>query len=86
MHLAGMYGKITVVNFEGVRSFEFQYEKKELVSTHTARRSFITNALEIRIPPTIVMHFVGHKKLDTMRRYTKHNEKSFQEAMNKFNF
>lgn len=77
--------KINVVKFKGVKRFEFQYEKKELVSTHTARRSFVTNALEIGIPPTLVMQLVGHKKLDTMKRYTKHNEKSLQEAINKFN-
>jgi site-specific recombinase XerD len=74
------------VKFKGVKRFEFQHEKRELVSTHTARRSIVTNALEIGIPPTLFMQLVGHKKLDTMKRYTKHNEKSLQEAINKFNF
>jgi site-specific recombinase XerD len=77
--------KITIVKFKGVKRFEFQYEKRELVSTHTARRSFVTNALEIGITPTLVMQLVGHKKLETMKRYTKHNEKSLMEAINKFN-
>jgi site-specific recombinase XerD len=78
--------KITVVKFKGVKRYEFQMEKQELVTTHTARRSFVTNALELGIPPTLVMQLVGHKKIDTMKRYAKHNEKTLQDAINKFNF
>lgn len=77
--------KITVVKFKGAKRFEFQFEKQELVSSHTARRSFVTNALELGIPPTLVMQLVGHKKVDTLKRYVKHNEKTLQDAINKFN-
>ncbi len=76
---------ITVVKFRGVERFESQHEKHTLITTHTARRSFVTNALELGIPPTIVMQLVGHKKLETMKRYTKHNEPILTEAINKFN-
>ncbi|MDI1234965.1 MAG: site-specific integrase [bacterium] len=83
--ILGWNEAINIIRFKGVKRFESQHMKYSLLTTHTARRSFVTNALELGIPSTIVMQLVGHKKLDTMKRYTKHNEKSLADAINKFN-
>lgn len=84
-NLLGWTEGVRVVRFKGAIMYETRREKWELVSTHTARRSFVTNALELGIPPTLVMQLVGHKKMDIMKRYTRHNDKSLQEAISKFN-
>ena len=46
-------------------------KKYELIGTHTARRSFCTNAFLSGMDPAKIMLFSGHKQLDTFNRYIK---------------
>ena len=65
-------GLTDVVTYEIDRGGELVPESKrlyELVSSHTARRSYITNMLRDRMSPTAIMKSTGHKKLDTLSRY-----------------
>lgn len=54
--------------------------KFEFVSTHTARRTFVTLSLEKGVRPEIVMQVTGHKTFNIMKKYIKltskvvHNE------------
>lgn len=51
---------------------EDQYLKKfQMISNHTARRSFITNLLKTGVPDTIVMKLTGIKSAATLKRYDK---------------
>lgn len=43
--------------------------KYELISTHTARRSFATNAIKAGIPSMEVMKITGHKSEAAFKRY-----------------
>lgn len=43
--------------------------KYELVGTHTARRSFATNAYKAGIPPLAIMKITGHTKESTFMKY-----------------
>ena len=43
--------------------------KYEFVTTHTARRTFVTLALEAGVRPEVVMRITGHKSLSAFRRY-----------------
>jgi len=43
--------------------------KYEFVTTHTARRTFVTLALEAGVRPEVVMRITGHKSLTAFRRY-----------------
>lgn len=54
----------------GIRQ-DFYLQKWEMVSNHTARRSFITNLLEAGIPDNQVMQLAGIKKHSTLLRYKK---------------
>jgi integrase len=45
--------------------------KHELVCTHTARRTFVTLALEGGMRPETVMRITGHKDYKTLHRYLK---------------
>ncbi|MPR32403.1 site-specific integrase [Salmonirosea aquatica] len=47
------------------------FEKWELVSTHTARRSFATNAYWMRIPTVTIMKLTGHKTESNFLKYIK---------------
>jgi integrase len=50
--------------------------KYKLISSHTGRRTFITLSLNDNIRPDIVMKTTGHKKFETMKRYTKITDKN----------
>lgn len=45
--------------------------KYELITTHCARRTFITQSLERGLRPEVIMRITGHKDLTTMMRYVK---------------
>lgn len=69
----------------GVRS-DFKYEKWEMVSNHTARRSFITNLLIYGVPDTDVMKLTGIKKHSTLMRYKKESEEEIAKRMKDHKF
>jgi len=56
---------------KGGRVQVFEYEEWQMVSTHTARRSFITRLLRMGIPPHQVMKLTGIKRYETLMKYEK---------------
>lgn len=46
-------------------------EKWQMISTHTSRRSFITNLLKNSVPESIVMKLTGIKASNTLKKYNK---------------
>ena len=49
---------------------DYEVNKKfELVSTHTARRSFATNAFLMDVPPLSIMKFTGHRTEKSFMKY-----------------
>ena len=46
-----------------------RYPKWQLVGTHTARRSFATNAYKAGVPPISIMKITGHTKESTFMKY-----------------
>jgi site-specific recombinase XerD len=53
--------------------------KCDLISTHTARRTYITLCLAKGIRPDQLMQTTGHKKFETMKKYTKYTPMSINE-------
>ena len=60
------------------------HPKWELVGTHTARRTFICNALMMGIPPNVVMKWTGHSSYNAMRPYIDVADGARREAMEGF--
>ena len=50
------------------------FKKYERVSTHTARRSFITNMINAGVPNKVIMGITGHKSIVAFQNYYKPNE------------
>lgn len=67
--IAGLDEPITRAYYLGNERREETMQKWELVGTHTARRTFICNALTLGIPPNIVMRWTGHSSYSSMRPY-----------------
>lgn len=66
---------IQVVKYRGVEKVEFLEPKYNFISTHTARRTFVTLALEKGMRPETVMSITGHKDYKTFKKYIKLTDK-----------
>ncbi|WP_053977224.1 tyrosine-type recombinase/integrase [Mangrovimonas xylaniphaga] len=51
------------------------------ISSHTARRSFITIMKNKKIPDKVIMEFTGHKSLEVFNKYYKPNEDDKKDFM-----
>jgi integrase len=75
----------TYIEYKGNNRIETPYKKYQLLTHHTARKTFIINALYLNIQPDIIMQWTGHKDHKTMAVYTKIVSEQKQLSMNKFN-
>jgi len=53
----------------------------ERISSHTARRSFITIMKNKKIPDKVIMEFTGHRSLEVFNKYYKPNESDKKDFM-----
>jgi intergrase/recombinase len=63
--------KITTVSFKGSIRTENTKEKRELLTSHVARKTFITNALDRGMPSEVIMDITGHGSHKVFKRYYK---------------
>jgi integrase len=61
----------TTTQHKGSERVQTTRPKYDLISTHTARRTFVTLALEGGMRPETVMRITGHKDYKTLHRYLK---------------
>jgi site-specific recombinase XerD len=69
--LAGIDSKEEKGITKGGKRLKHTYKKYELVSSHTARRSFATNLYLSKFPPLSIMQITGHKTESAFRKYIK---------------
>ena len=63
--------KVLFKRTKGHNIVQTEYRKHELVSTHTARRSFATNAYIGGVPSISIMKITGHKTEKAFMKYIK---------------
>jgi integrase len=73
--LAGIDDATTVSRYQGAHRIEFSKPKYEFISTHCARRTFVTLSLEAGVRPELVMAVTGHKSYKTFKKYIKITDK-----------
>jgi integrase len=83
--LAGFDQPITKVYYRDSEREEVTLPKYELLTSHVARKTFVTIALYLGIPAEIVRTFTGHKDAKVMERYFKFNAEQQRQMMQKFN-
>ncbi len=81
--LAGLDTEINIVRFQGAKRIEKIMPKYELLTTHIARKTFVTLAFQKNIPAETIMKITNHKKHDTLKRYMKIEDKQQYDAMQK---
>ena len=69
--LAGIDGTFIKTETRYGKKEQTKYRKYELIGTHTARRSFCTNAYKDNIPTLDIMAISGHKTEKAFLRYIK---------------
>lgn len=84
--LAGFTQEIEINSFRAGRHLKSKVQKWELVGSHTARRSFATNAYKSGMPPLEIMRFTGHKTLASFLKYIRVSleEAAVMNAQHKF--
>jgi len=73
--LAGIDEQILTTKYRGIEKVEFIEPKYNLISSHTARRTFVTLCLEKGMRPETVMSITGHKDYKTFKKYIKLTDK-----------
>lgn len=81
--LAEINEPITVVRYRGHERIEATKPKYEFISTHTARRTFVTISLEKGMKPETIMEITGHTSYKTFKKYVKITSKVKHLEMNK---
>ncbi len=67
--LAGINESITRDTYKSGKAVSFKRKKYQLITTHTARRSFATNMYKRGYSPVQIMSITGHKKESTFLKY-----------------
>lgn len=83
--LANLNDTITEVWYEGNVRQEETFFKYQLLTTHVARKTFTVNALALGIPAIVVMRWLGHSDLKTMKPYMEIVDSLKKKEMDKFN-
>lgn len=69
--LAGITDTVTIKRTSGIKARNTTKEKWQLVASHTARRTFATNAYLSGIPAISIMKFTGHNTETSFMKYIK---------------
>lgn len=71
--LAGLNDMVVKVRSKGKTRVEQRLPKYQLITTHTARRSFATNLFKKGVPSRVIMLITGHKTEKSFNSYIKIN-------------
>lgn len=71
--LAGLNDIVIKVRSKGTTRVEQRLPKYQLITTHTARRSFATNLFKKGVPSRVIMLITGHKTEKSFNSYIKIN-------------
>jgi integrase len=74
--------RTTKTMYRGAEAIVLDKAKWEFISTHTARRTFVTLSLEKGMRPEVLMTITGHKDYKTMKKYLKIISKVKETEMN----
>jgi site-specific recombinase XerD len=77
---AGIKEKVTISALQGGNTISTNFNKFELITVHTARRSFATNAYLAGVPTISIMKITGHR---TERAFLKYIKISQEDNANK---
>jgi site-specific recombinase XerD len=81
--IAELNEEIVMEKFSGAKKIVLKKLKWQILTTHTARRTFVTLALEKGIRAEVVMAMTGHKSYKVFKRYIKITDNVMHLEMNR---
>lgn len=78
---AGIDQAVSISRVQGANRTRKLVPKYELITMHTARKTFVTVSFQRDIPPEIVMKITGHKNLKVFHRYLEIVDETKMKAM-----
>ena len=84
--LAGIVEPVKVEQTKGDLSIKISVPKYELTTSHTARRSFATNAFLAGIPVISIMKITGHKTESAFMKYIKISQEDNAQKLMQYDF
>lgn len=84
--MAGIDTPIKNVHYRGNKRIEETKPKYDMISSHSARKSFVSNSLMVGTPISVVMSMTGHKSFQSLQSYVSTADTSKVEAMKKLEF
>lgn len=82
--MAGINGSVTITHTmkdKAIERKQERFERWQVVSAHTARRSFATNMYKRGFDTNMIMHITGHKNIEVFLNYIKVKEEENAERM-----
>ena len=79
--LVKLKSKINKVYFKGNQPSEVSFEKHELISSHSMRKTFITLGKKYGMSTETIMKIVGHSSYDMTKKYQDIDRASLEEEM-----
>lgn len=80
-NIAGIHDMIEKVRFSGTKMISEIFPKYQLISAHTARKTFVTLSLELGMKAEEIMPITGHRDYKSFKRYVNLTEKRAKEAL-----
>lgn len=84
MKMAGFTSQVVFPDKKGTKTIEVVYEKWQMISSHTCRRSFCTNQFLKGVPSILIRKISGHKTEKAFLEYIKVDEELGAEEMIKY--
>lgn len=81
--LAELADPVRVIRFSGVKEVQIRQPKYEFMSSHMARRTFVTIMLEKGVPITVVQKITQHTDIRMLMKYESHSENALFESLKK---
>ena len=85
MMMAGIDAPTHHIYYIGADRYDEVKPKYELITTHTARHTFIVTAISLGIPIPVIMEWTGHSNFKNMKPYIAIANDTSVQAMQRFN-
>lgn len=75
---------VTITSYIGTKKIQNTYPKFQLITSHTARKTFITNSLILGMEPKAIKQIANIKKDEVLNKYLKITEEYTDKQMDKW--
>lgn len=72
---------VRIIRFSGVTEVQIRQPKHDFMSSHMARRTFVTLMLEKGVPMTVIQKITQHSDIRTLLKYEGHGENALFESL-----